>query len=611
MRIIAKPNQPKASPRKKLLGRKRNFGVFNPEGYSAEEHQTYEALKAGFPTITEDTLLATTFVENLTRTHKVDARLIGGSTKVARLTNPKSKNGITAHATEISSDKKIKNYDDAFATAQLIALNPAWQGRKIEISGTIRERNLIEAALKQVNKGLPKEMQVGVSNKLSWLRKIPGINMIPFIGVSPHYRNHKKGPSTAKRMSVKRKGTFPEVAQAEPEPTDPPPAPAEPPTPTEPPPAPAPAEPPAPTEPPPAPEPAEQTTEPPPAPEPTDPPTAAPADPPKPPEEKGPGFTRQALGKTAAVVAGGAGALFAASTGQMSRRAIENIKFLNEDAGTLLKETGIMSEELVDLQGKIQAVALAVAESYQDGNEEKRTALEDAGLIVDDRGDGKKFNDAKITRAADAISGSASLEAKAQAILARITQNATAHGITPDQIAAAEITVNSKKGNNRPGLPFVPPANRITAVISEDIAEIRDAILPLQAFLRSNLLEVASNRDLGLDREKFKFNIPIIGKDSVKEVIAAGKRISEAYEENTPPEWADLMKVRKGLDIALEDLRKIDEKIGDTANLSPLISRIEKLAKQTDGFNWQKISNRIPFTDKGTAIRHFDRDYYM
>ena len=233
---------------------------------------------------------------------------------------------------------------------------------------------------------------------------------------------------------------------------------------------------------------------------------------------------------------------------------VDNVRYLNKDAGALSKELGLISDETEALVGEIQARALTIAMLYQTGDDALKTALEEANLIVDDKNRddvivGKKFNSNLLFAFKDAEKEQADLlpEELLTNIAERLNQetsevNFTDFSTVDKTSEEARAIVESKSGIQAEGRPFVPPANQIAGLAATDESKaFRDAILPIQAFIRSNYLDFPTD-ELGLDGKDFNFNIPTLGflPDNVKEVIDAGRRLSEAHSAGEAPSQQDI-----------------------------------------------------------------------
>lgn len=287
----------------------------------------------------------------------------------------------------------------------------------------------------------------------------------------------------------------------------------------------------------------------------------------------------------------------------------ENLVYLNQDAGALSKDLGIISEETERLVGAIQERLLATAILYQNGDEELQTTLEDANLIIDDIKDekviGKKVNGDILfdlrkeveNEAKEALEPEAKLTAidtKLDSVIKTAMSGETSKYENARQDAHKIVDAKEGVQDFKNGRPFVTPANMIAALgATKTSNQFRDAILPVQVFLRSNYLDFPTG-GLGLNEKDFEFNIPTkpFFDDNVKEVIDAGRRMAEAHAAGEAPNQQDVEIVENGLDITLKNLEEIDH------DVSAYTARIEQIKAEAQALSWDgvELENSEPKT---------------
>lgn len=264
---------------------------------------------------------------------------------------------------------------------------------------------------------------------------------------------------------------------------------------------------------------------------------------------------------------------------------------LNQPIGEILESYGIVSKNIKDHVGDIQAATLAIVRHYDSLDDEAKAELRELNfngnipLFKPKRsGDGVEFNDAIIFDIAAQVSDKAtSAEEKALLITQEMHDALADLGISQEKREEAEKIVASRQGTNPdPALSSATPITPIYKAIDKTFGQSGNILSAIHIALRSGVTRIPTGlQNVATAELAYKTNFangPFErDPDYIKEMITAGTAIN-AYERdnrNTPaPTQQDVALIMQGIGIAKKELSELAEKQTIGADFSALLKDI-------------------------------------
>jgi len=312
---------------------------------------------------------------------------------------------------------------------------------------------------------------------------------------------------------------------------------------------------------------------------------------------------------------------------------LENLEgSLNQFLGDLLESQGIVSAELKELVGNIQALTIATVKTYDNGDSDTKTKIDKSGLLSDRKDKsgnviGKQFNVGKLFGLAKDLNQDLNVEQRAESLTEKLKSIVTELDVTQEAIDEGQKVNDSRKGSNpSPDASLAVPIAPIYSAVDENLGDLgKQVVIAMQLAIRSGITRIPTGRENAqLAQKAYESNFAAGAfdrdPDHIKKIMAAAQKLNnfERGVEGAPePTQEDFDAIKSGFATALEKTQEIKEKLDPRLNLDSFLENLNKLKALLDKLEPPKADPAPSKPGVGNkkaknyeALRHEDQKAY-